>query len=141
MQFKYNFSKADGDKIPLLEIRLKNKENGRIVGYRAMLDSGAFMSVVHSDVAEILGINLNQIKQKVSFQGVGDISGKLSGKIYIVEVSVFQKGKSFRFDSPVLFSNNIHANSIPLLGRQGFFDQFSEICFNYQANKFYLQNG
>jgi hypothetical protein len=139
MQFKYNFSNANGDKIPLLDIQIRNKDNEATVGYKAMLDSGAFMSVFHSEMAEVLGINLEKITRQVGFQGVGDKTGVLTGKIYVVEVILFQKGKIHRFDSPVLFSSNIHPDSMPLLGRQGFFDRFYEVRFNYKADKFYLQ--
>lgn len=139
MKFKYNFTPASTDKIPFVDIQLKNLETGATVGYRAMLDSGAFMSVFHSEVASLLDINLDQIKRSVEFQGVGDKVADLVGKVVILKVSVFQKGKSFGFDAPVLFSDNIDKNSVPLLGRQGFFDKFREVSFNYEFDKFYLE--
>ena len=51
---------------------------------------------------------------------------------------VMKKGKSYKFDSYVIFSDEVSDTGFALLGRQGFFDQFKEICFNYKQNKFYL---
>ena len=138
MKFKFPFQVAFGDKIPILDVRVTNKDNKVSTNYRAMLDSGAFANVFHAEIAQVLGINLSNIKQTVSFGGVKR-SRQMKGKPYIVELMVVQKGKSYKFDSYVIFSNEISNTGIPLLGRQGFFDQFDEICFNYKAGKFYLQ--
>jgi len=42
MKFKFPFQVTFGDKIPMLDIRVTNKDNGMTTNYRAMLDSGAF---------------------------------------------------------------------------------------------------
>ncbi len=140
MKFIYEFSRRaiSDDKLPIITILVKNKENTTSIGYDAMLDSGAFMNVVHASVADILGIDLRNIKQEVSFQGVGTSSRKSKGKLCIVELTVFQKRKRYSFDAPILFSDTVHPNSIPLLGRQGFFDKFSEVSFQFSHNKFLL---
>ncbi len=91
MQLKFPFEVVGNDKIPLIDIRITNKENKKATNYRAMLDSGAYANVFHSDIAEVLSINLASI------------------------------------------------TGFALLGRQGFFDQFDEVRFNYKNNKFYLQ--
>lgn len=137
MKFKFPFQVVSGDKIPILDVRLTNKDNGMSTSYRAMLDSGSFANVFHSEIAKVLGIDLSTMKDKVIFEGVKK-SKKMRGKPYIVELMVMQKGKSYKFDSYVIFSEEISDTGIPLLGRQGFFDQFDEICFNYKAGKFYL---
>lgn len=138
MQFKYPFSGYGNDKIPLLEVKITNKENNKSMNYFTMLDSGAFMNVFHSDVARVLEIDLSRIKQTISFGGVKETK-KMKGKPYIVEMMVMQKGKSYKFDSYVLFSDEVYSDGHPLLGRQGFFDRFEQVCFNYPNNKFYLQ--
>ena len=138
MQFKYPLTVIRGDKIPLLEIRITNKQNGKSANYRAMLDSGAFANVFHSDIAEILGIDLSKIKETVLFTGVKGAKTQMKGKPYIVEIMVIQRGKSHKFDSYVVFSDEISATGYALLGRQGFFEQFNEVCFKYKINKFYL---
>lgn len=139
MQFKYSFTAYRDDKKPLLEVRIVNKENERAVNYFALLDSGAFMSVFHSDIANVLGIDLSKIKETVFFSGVKKTKRQMKGKLVIVELMVMQKGKSHKFDSYVVFSEEIPETGDPILGRLGFFDQFDEVCFNFKANKFYLQ--
>ncbi len=137
MQFKYPFHSISHDKIPILDIRITNKDNGRAVNYRAMLDSGAFANVFHSDVADVLGIDLTKIKE-IYFGGVKK-SKQMKGKQYILEIMVLNKGQNYKFDAVVVFSDEISDTGLPLLGRQGFFDRFDEVCFNYKNNKFYLQ--
>lgn len=138
MQFKYPFSAIRNDKIPALDIRITNKDNGKAINYRAMLDSGAFANIFHSEIAEVLGIDLSKIKETQPFGGVKE-GKQMKGKPYIVELMVMQKGKSYKFDSLVIFSDEISNTGIALLGRIGFFDQFDEVCFNYKNDKFYLQ--
>lgn len=139
MQFKFPLVVLQGDKIPILDIRITNKDTGKTINYRAMVDSGAFANVFHSDIAKVLGIDLSQIKETVFFGGVRKSKILVKGKPYIVELMVIQKGKSRKFDSYVMFSKEVSDTGFALLGRQGFFDQFDEICFNYKNNKFYLQ--
>jgi len=138
MRFKYPFQTARNDKIPVLDIRITNKDNKKAVNYRALLDSGAFASVFHSEIAEVLEIDLSKIKE-ITFGGVGKSKQSMKGKTYIVELMIMQKGQSYKFDSCIIFSDEISNTGIPLLGRQGFFDKFNEICFNYGHNKFYLK--
>ncbi len=139
MQFKYSFEDRKGDKIPFVNVVITNKDNDNSVSYKAMLDSGAYANVFHSDVAEILGIDLDAIKERHLFGGVKDSKKQMIGKGYVVEIMVVEKGKNYRFDSYVIFSSEVSNNGFALLGRQGFFDRFEQICFNYLKNKFYLQ--
>lgn len=139
MQFKYPFHIVGRDKIPALDIRITNKDNNISTNYRAVLDSGAFANVFHSDIAAVLGINLSKIKETQYFSGVRKSKRLIKGKPYIVQLMVVQKGRSHMFDSFVIFSDEVSDTGFALLGRQGFFDQFDEICFNHKNDKFYLQ--
>ncbi|EKD58115.1 MAG: hypothetical protein ACD_57C00026G0001 [uncultured bacterium] len=141
MQFKFPFEVVRNDKIPFLDIKITNKENGKSVSYRAMLDSGAYTNVFHADIARVLDIDLSMIKQRELFSGVKDTKKQMKGRAYIVELMVVQKGKSHQFDSYIVFSEEISNTGWGLLGRQGFFDQFDEVSFNYKNNKFYLHKG
>lgn len=138
MQFKYPFEVARTDKIPFLDIRITNKNNNKSINYRAMLDSGAFANVFHSDIAKVLGIDLSKIKETQYFSGVRNSKKLIKGKWYIIQLMVMQKGQSHEFDSYVIFSDEISDSGFALLGRQGFFDRFNEVRFNYKNNKFYL---
>lgn len=138
MKFAYTFSGyvASDDKVPVIDVDIKNRENTVSLSYRAMLDSGASMNVVHEGISFLLGIDLSK-SQEVEFQGIGNKS-TLTGKLYIVELTILQNKKQFSFDTPIVFSDSISPNSYGILGRQGFFDHFSEICFKYSSNTFYL---
>src|SRR6266481_4083789 len=103
MHFKFPFKVVKSDKIPLIDIQLTNKENHKSISYRAMLDSGAFANVFHSEIAEVLGIDLSKIKETLLFGGVEKSERKMKGKAYIVELMVTEKGKSHKFDSYVIF--------------------------------------
>ncbi len=137
MQFKFTFSVARDDKIPLLNVIVKNPDNDKTMGYTALLDSGAFISIFHTEVAGILGIDLSKNKS-IKFTGVRDSDQNMEGKPYVVRLMVSQKGNSHSFDSLVVFSDEVSKDGYPILGRQGFFDQFSQVCFDYSKNKFYL---
>ncbi len=138
MQFKYKFTPRSGrDKIPLVDVIISNPKNKLKVSYPAMIDSGAFINVFHYDIADTLELDLTPIKI-THFGGVGNINLDLEGKVYIVNLMVMQKGRNHSFESPVLFSKDIDPNGYPLLGRLGFFDQFNEISFDFNNDKFYL---
>lgn len=139
MQFKYPFTIVSKDKIPVLDIRITNRNKGRSVNYRAMLDSGVFTNVFHSDIAGVLGIDLKKIKETQYFSGVRSSKRLIKGKLCIVELMVIQKGKNHTFNACVIFSDEISDTGFALLGRQGFFDQFDEVCFSYKNSKFYLR--
>lgn len=139
MQFKYPFQVIRADKLPILDVRIINKDNGKVINYRAMLDSGAFANVFHSDIASVLGIDLSKIKDTQYFSGVRASKRLIKGKPYILELMVVGKANCYKFDSLVIFSDEVSDTGFALLGRQGFFDRFDEVCFNYKNNKFYLQ--
>jgi hypothetical protein len=138
MRFKYKTTNVGNDKIPLLDAVITNPETNIKVSYPALLDSGAFMNVFHSDIAEILGIDLSKIKREVDFGGVGISDSVIKGKPYIVNLMVAQRGKSYSFDSYVLFSDNLNPNGDPLLGRRGFIDRFTKVELSLRTNSFYL---
>lgn len=141
MQFKFPFYLVRNDRIPFLDIRITNKDKNISTNYRALLDSGAYANILHSDMARVLDIDLSKIKETVLFTGVKEERSQMKGKPYVVELIVMQRGKSYKFESLVVFSDEISNRGYALLGRQGFFDQFSEVSFNYKANKFYLHTG
>ena len=68
-----------------MDIRVTNKDTGKSTSYRAMLDSGAFANVFHSDVADLLEIDLSKIKEVQAFGGVRDSKRLMKGKPCIVE--------------------------------------------------------
>lgn len=70
---------------------------------------------------------------------MGKAKRELRGKAAIVEIMLAQKGKSYKFDTPVVFSEDIDKNGYPLLGMRGFFDNFKIISFSEDRNKVILE--
>ncbi len=138
MRFKYNFTKQGLDKIPIVDVNLINPEDGSLVKIEALLDSGAFTNVFHSDVAPLLGIDLDRITDEIVFGGVEKSKRQMSGKKCVVDMEVEQRKIKYKFSSLVIFSDQVNDIGHPLLGRIGFFDQFDSIVFDNKRNKFYL---
>ena len=138
MQFKYNYTPLGKEKLPLVDIIITNPVNKLKVSYPSLVDSGAFMSVFHNEVAYALGIDLSSIKEQVAFAGVGEVKRTLTGKLYVVDLMVSDRGNSHKFDAPVLFSDDLNPNGYPILGRQGFFNNFKNIIFSSTRSKVIL---
>lgn len=139
-KFKFPFTKSGQFTLPLISVILKNEIDGIQMGYIAMVDSGASFNVFHADVADALGINLDHIKDKVMFRGVGGKGKDFVGKTYIIKLMVMQRGESHEFDTPVVFSNDISKDGYPLLGMTGFFNNFLSICFDDRSKKIILES-
>ncbi len=139
MQLKYKFEQVRCDKIPFVDVRIINKDKNISVNYRALLDSGAYANIFHSDIAGVLGIDLTRIKEQQLFSGVEKTKRSMIGKPYIVDLMVSQSGKSHRFEAIVIFTDQIVDSGYGLLGRQSFFDKFDEVVFSFPGNNFYLR--
>ncbi len=100
--------------------------------YIALVDSGADFNLFHTDIASLLEINLNNIKQ-IDLYGVNDTK-PLRGYPAGVEIGL---DGSF-YNAMVVFSPDIAPNAHPLLGQVGFFDRFI-VQFDYQKKLGYLK--
>ena len=120
MKFKYHkyglphpFSKNKKLHRPLISLSLKHKEKS--LYYEALIDSGSDFNIFPIELAEILGINL-QDNRKIYFSGIesnlneGFISS-VSLRIGVCEIN-----------TEVVFSNGVGSHGI--LGQYGFFDKF-----------------
>lgn len=83
---------------------------------RALIDSGATISILRDEVAEELGIEIEQGKEIF----LGGVGGRIKG--FIHEVYFDLAGKKFL--CPVVFSRE-YLVSFSLLGREGFFNRFT----------------
>ena len=101
-------------------------KNRKVVGYEALLDTGADYNVFHSEIAEILGIDLTKGKSKKIY-GLG--GQHIKGYVHNVELKL-QGFSSFK--SEIVFSKQIPEHSIGVLGNTGFFDHY-EVIFNYNS--------
>ncbi len=104
---------------PIVDIDLWTE--GRWVKFDAYVDSGATYSILHTDKAEILGLNFRS-GRKILIR-VGD--GKLI-PVYTHKLPVQFAGQ--KFTAIIGFSENLGVG-FNLLGRISFFDRF-RICFN-----------
>lgn len=113
-----SFPYLDGN--PVVPLKLQDARGGwhKFWGY---LDSGAAHSVFHSDVAEILGIDI--YKGREVNLTVGDGS-KI--ETFIHKAPVRFAGK--KFVAEISFSSSLGIG-INILGMKSFFDKF-RVCFN-----------
>ncbi|OGM22721.1 hypothetical protein A2961_03050 [Candidatus Woesebacteria bacterium RIFCSPLOWO2_01_FULL_39_21] len=106
---------------PVIPVILLNKK--RIVGYQAIVDSGADYCLFEELVTSYLGIKLSTGKKR-KIRGIGgkEIKG------YQLKILFGVAGKEY--ETNVIFSKEIPQNSFDVLGNNGFFDHF-KVTFNY----------
>jgi hypothetical protein len=107
---------------PIIPVILIYKKG--MVGYEALIDSGADFNVFHSEIAQILDIDYKRGKKRQIF-GLGN--QEING--YECDVEIKLQGFP-KFESSVVFSNQIPPHSFGVLGNKGFFGHF-EIKFDY----------
>ncbi len=117
MRIAYQFS--EGELLPLVFLRLKGKAEW--VEVLAYVDTGVSYSVFHADVAEILGLRLEDGELREMEIGDGN---KL--KVYLHQVLISLGGKEF--SAYVGFSKGLGVG-FNVIGRKSIFDKFI-ICFN-----------
>ncbi|HCM37062.1 MAG: hypothetical protein UV61_C0021G0002 [Candidatus Gottesmanbacteria bacterium GW2011_GWB1_43_11] len=107
---------------PVIDFSIYSK--GNVQRTSALIDSGATISVFTVDVAEQLGIILEEGTETY----LGGVGGRIKGYIHKIEIKIASK----KFICPVVFSHEYFV-SFNLLGRQAFFKQF-RIIFEEKKN-------
>ncbi|MBU1104779.1 retropepsin-like domain-containing protein [Candidatus Parcubacteria bacterium] len=97
---------------------------GNVQRTSALIDSGATVSVFKDDIAEQLGIVIEEGIETY----LGGVGGRIKGYIHKLELEVAGK----KFVCPVVFSYE-YLVSFSLLGREAFFKQF-KIVFEEKKN-------
>ena len=95
----------------------------------ALIDSGATVSIFKAEVAETLGISIENGKEI----WLGGVGGHIKG--YLHQVKIEAAGE--KFVCPVVFSREYFV-SFNLLGRQEFFKKF-KIVFEEKKNRLRLE--
>lgn len=115
---------------PIIPVVLHYK--GKSIGYEALIDSGADFCLFHADLAEYLGIPL----QESNKQSFGGITGqKAAVYMHLIDLSV----GGHRFSSiPVGFSHEIAPHGHGILGQHGFFDLF-KVIFDLEKEQIELR--
>jgi len=116
MRNEFPYFEKDGQWFPIIEVRLRYRS--RALGVKALVDSGASLSLFHPEVAEYLRIPLEKGK-KIFLTGVG---GRVLGYLHTVQLIVGEK----TFTSKIVFSPEFTV-SFNLLGRNNFFLPFASL--------------
>lgn len=121
MNFPYQKS-PNGDYFPVISLFVSYKD--QIVRIHTLIDSGATVSIFKQDVAEQLGITIENGKETF----LGGVGGRIKGYIHKLEIEIADK----KFLCPIVFSRE-YTVSFNLLGREAFFKQF-RIIFEEKKN-------
>jgi hypothetical protein len=128
MQFRYTrFLGPRGDiQRPIIPITLRNPRNQQApaIGYFGLVDSGSDRCIFSSQVAELLGIDITATDSIVYIGGVGE---RRPIYLHVVEIEVGEAGPIY--STLVGFMPEFSQSGQALLGRRGFFDQFSFVKF------------
>jgi hypothetical protein len=111
--------------MPLLEVRLRNGDE--YIDIDCLVDSGAVDSMFNIDIADELGINLEGLEER-DYEGMD--GSVVAGRIF--EVTLEIKGLAQPVTIQAAF---IEGNDIPILGQNGFFDNF-KVCFQRYRGRF-----
>ncbi|MEK7188546.1 MAG: retropepsin-like aspartic protease [Patescibacteria group bacterium] len=110
---------------PIIDFLIYSK--GKVQRTSALIDSGATVSVFKEDIAEQLGVIIEE-GTEIYLGGVG---GRIKGYIHKLEIKISGK----KFICPVVFSHE-YTVSFNLLGREAFFRQFRIV---FEEKKSYLK--
>jgi hypothetical protein len=113
MKIEFPYLEKDGQYFPIVEVTLKKGK--KIIGIKALVDSGASFSVFRPEIAQELGIDLEKGK-KIYLVGIG---GRILGYLHKVSLTVGNKN----FLCKIIFSSEYNV-SFNLLGRDNFFLPF-----------------
>jgi predicted aspartyl protease len=119
LTFKYKaVDRPDGEivKTPSIPITL----HGKVFSYdhMALLDSGADVSAMTKEIADLLGLNLSKKTEKT--RGIGGEVETIETK---VKITISQGHETYTFEIPV--NVVLGDEELPLLlGRAGFFENF-----------------
>ncbi|MBI3623559.1 aspartyl protease family protein [Candidatus Pacearchaeota archaeon] len=121
LTFRYKRVKRPNDieiKSPSIPVMLSG--TGTKYQFIALLDSGADVSVIPKEVAELLGLDLN--KRKEEARGIGGIVPAIQTNM---NIELGKPHEMYSFNIPVKVVLSEIDEEIPvLLGRAGFFDKF-----------------
>lgn len=134
ISFKYkSIKRPDKNEVKTPSIPIMLKGNSPTwIEFVALLDSGADLSVIPQDVAELLNLDLSGKKEKSS--GIGGEVEVINTKMTL---NIKKKHEDYTFVIPVQVI--LGESKVPiLLGRKGFFDQF-KITFEQKNERVFLR--
>ena len=139
MHFRYKEYRPDGSlsaRRPIIEIVLRNPyhdTSGPVIAYEALVDSGSDRNIFPAELTDLLGIDLT------ATENVRYVGGVVAGDrrpVYFhpVELEVGGLGGP-TLTTSVGFMPDFSTVGHGLLGRRGFFDQFTFVKFRDWDNE------
>ena len=125
---KFPYRKYDVFYKPVLPVIFKVEEAS--IQYPALIDTGSDISIIHAEIAESLGLRLNN-GQKYFFGGIG---GRGEGFIHHVDMVI--GGITF-LNIPVVFTDDIVLFGFGILGHEGLFDRM-KLVFEFHKKELEL---
>lgn len=114
---------GSNDYYPVVHFNISNED--RTYHVHCLIDSGASISIFNQEVAEILGIKIENGKKEY----MGGVGGRIKGYIHEIEFEIIGE----KIKAPVVFSREFLV-SYNLLGREGVFPHF-KILFDEEDLK------
>jgi len=115
----------EGQFFPVVPLRLHFKT--KILDSSALIDSGATISIFRADVAQNLGLKIEDGREIY----LGGVGGRIKGYLHKLPIEIAGK----KFLCPIVFSYE-YLVSLNLLGRDEFFKRFRII---FEEKKNYLK--
>ena len=110
---KFSFRIIEDNYYPIIDLIIENKD--KKIRTHAIVDTGASISIFRSEIAETIGINLEDGEKRI-FQGA---SSKLVGYVHEVKLTI----NNYSFRCKMAFSDDLQTG-LNLLGRESVFDKF-----------------
>lgn len=120
---------------PLLDTFLYFKDKETNFSFRSVVDSGADFCVFPARYGSIIGLDVKG-GRPVQTYGVG---GEETLYFHRISVGVNIREQLWKISAEVGFSYKMDRKGAGLLGRQGFFDQFTEVAFNQTKKMFRIK--
>ena len=130
MQFRYKgYEEFSVAKRPVIQVVLRNphESTAPVIGYEALVDSGSDRNIFPAELASLIGVDL------IATENVREIGGVIAGELrrvyfHPVEIELGGLGGP-RLETHVGFMTDFSNIGYGLLGRRGFFNQFSFVKF------------
>jgi len=128
---KFQYKKINGFLRPVIPIEMQY--NGQRLRYEVLVDSGADMNIVPSDLGDALGINVGSGRK----ENVGGITPGVRSPYYVHAVTIRVGGYAYT-DIDVGFMPNMPEYGYGVVGQRGFFDLF-KVLFDLQKEELELK--
>lgn len=129
MKFPY-YKFRDGLNRPVIQIEVCC--NDKKTPYYTLIDSGADMNLFHSELAEILNIDI----EKGVKRNVGGINHGESQVYYVHQVTLCVGG--WKYETTVGFMPSLSKNGYGVLGQTDFFNLFKRVSFDFNKKEIEL---